>query len=1433
MSFLRACISLSLCLAVVAAPAIPAFADDYVVGGGDSPAPVDDPDDPDAPPCDDAPKDECAEAGESPELNSGDTKKCSTGEPIALHSGAFYYRHTDLAIPGRIPMVIRRAYDTRSTFNGVMGYGWSFNYHLRLFPLDDGNLIVKRGDNSKDVFTANGDGTYASPADQNESVTFNPDGTYTLVKKSGHRYEFDINGRLMEIANRRNNQLLFEYDVAGLLPVNGISPFASSATPILIGFDYRLTRINEAQADVQTGRYIDLTYNDDGRVSLIQDFTGRQVTYTYDISGTGDLLSISDPMQNAYDYTYDADHRMMTFVGGGCSDCSLHSNVYDSQGRCTQQKHGSLVIDVDYLVPGGRTKVTTWIYDDDSPDPDNPILLNTRYEYYDFDDAGRTILFSRQLGDEFDADPESTEDDDVVTAYEYDPISGAVVLMTDPRGVTTTYQYDVLGNLTQELIIAPDDPAQWWMKVYEYNDANAPYQYSSIEVTASFDPLSHRTEFTYFPDGKLKNAIQFPDDVTSYTTSFTYTTAGELATREDPRGNVLAYEYDTYGFLKREYDPSNLEHQVAYEYEAIGKPKSFTDALGRVTSPEYDVLGRLSLLTNALDEQGASTYEGPNLTEVEIGRTESQAGRRTRMTYDALNRRKTVEVLEDAGVWVVQSTTSYDSEGRISRQVNGNGNATRFVRDVLGRTVAACDALTNTTAYSFDKGGNLVATIDAEGKETRTDYDFLGRVSYFHYGDTYQIRYAHDALGNIVEVEDANLRSTYFHRDRMSRMTKLEDANGNNTAYEYDGNGNLVSKITPNENAGQQRPIVYEYNDYNWLGSVRYPEGNKIVNYTYDLVGNRSSWDDGKYSEDSVLDVLDRLKARIFHFPDFSKTVSYTHMPTGEVKSVTDGEQLATFYHRNSLGRLRFISHPGNLITEYRYDVGGRLSERVLPNGVAATQQHDDADRLTSLVYAGPMGTLASFDYSYDDVGNRKSLTTLAGVHYYDYTDVYQLSSASHPEPELVDESYTYDGVQNRLTSAEHDDYVYDENNFLLGYGPHTFTPDAAGNLINKTGPEGATTYTYDDDNYLIGVTTPDHTIEFEYTPSGRRISKTVDGEVTFYHYDGPNVIGEYDPTGVIHVSFLHGRLIDEPIALVEGAEFYVSGDFDHNGIVNLVDYLFFQKHALGHGNGEGILADLDGDGDGDLRDFAIMQDSFGDAGAPSNIQYYLQDGIRSTVALTASDGSITETYNYGAFGQHYGVGVESANPFLFTARRFDRETNLYYFRTRYWDIQLGWFTSIDRIGSWGDLGNYGNGYAYVGNRPNMYTDPFGLEFNWCLDLCELAACVPGGVIAATVGIGVCAGTATAGCVGAAVAVAAACKACLYYCEYVVCAPSDPPTSGGGATGEWGSDPVVTPVPPPSIYAPHPGVGSGNGGIPTPTPTPAPVPLPTPTPWAY
>jgi len=100
-------------------------------------------------------------------------------------------------------------------------------------------------------------------------------------------------------------------------------------------------------------------------------------------------------------------------------------------------------------------------------------------------------------------------------------------------------------------------------------------------------------------------------------------------------------------------------------------------------------------------------------------------------------------------------------------------------------------------------------------------------------------------------------------------------------------------------------------------------------------------------------------------------------------------------------------------------------------------------------------------------------------------------------------------------------------------------------------------------------------------------------------------------------------------------------------------------------------------------------------------------------VALSNTSGAIVERYEYSAYGQTQimSAGYELretsdySNPYMFTGRRLDDETGLYYYRARYYKPDISRFLQPDPIGYDDGL----NMYTYVGNNPLAWTDPLGL----------------------------------------------------------------------------------------------------------------------------
>ena len=86
---------------------------------------------------------------------------------------------------------------------------------------------------------------------------------------------------------------------------------------------------------------------------------------------------------------------------------------------------------------------------------------------------------------------------------------------------------------------------------------------------------------------------------------------------------------------------------------------------------------------------------------------------------------------------------------------------------------------------------------------------------------------------------------------------------------------------------------------------------------------------------------------------------------------------------------------------------------------------------------------------------------------------------------------------------------------------------------------------------------------------------------------------------------------------------------------------------------------------------------------------YYQADGVGSITALSNAAGTLSQTYTYDSFGKLTAFSGSLTNPFRYTARDFDSETNLYYYRARYYDSGVGRFISEDPLG-------FGQGVNFV-----------------------------------------------------------------------------------------------------------------------------------------
>ncbi len=240
-------------------------------------------------------------------------------------------------------------------------------------------------------------------------------------------------------------------------------------------------------------------------------------------------------------------------------------------------------------------------------------------------------------------------------------------------------------------------------------------------------------------------------------------------------------------------------------------------------------------------------------------------------------------------------------------------------------------------------------------------------------------------------------------------------------------------------------------------------------------------------------------------------------------------------------------------------------------------------------------------------------------------------------------ESCSYDAVGNRLSSLGVSPYNVNVSNELTSTPSTSYTYDYNGNTATKVDSTGTTTYVWDFENRLTSVTLPGSggAVTFKYDPYGRRIYKSSSAATSIYAYDGKNLAEEANSTGTAVARYAQTEGTDEPLAMLR------------NGTTS----------------------------------------------------YYEQDGIDNVTSLSSASGTLAQTYTFDSLGKLTASSGSLTNPFQYTAREFDQETSLYFYRARYYDPSIGRFLSEDPLGF--DEGT--NFYPYAGNSPINFNDPFGL----------------------------------------------------------------------------------------------------------------------------
>ncbi len=357
-------------------------------------------------------------------------------------------------------------------------------------------------------------------------------------------------------------------------------------------------------------------------------------------------------------------------------------------------------------------------------------------------------------------------------------------------------------------------------------------------------------------------------------------------------------------------------------------------------------------------------------------------------------------------------------------------------------------------------------------------------------------------------------------------------------------------------------------------------------------------------------------------------------------------------YTYGSLNRLATVVDnrlpAGQQTTTYSYDPASNLATVTDPNGLQSAFTYDTQNRVTGLSNAA-----ASYTYTLDGtVGNRTGVTEQLAIQSHprivawNYDKIYRLTNediTADPNSKTGSVTYGLDPVGNRLSlGLSQGSNLPDISPIQPGsisYDPDdrlsTETYDANGNTLTTAGK----TFAYDFENRLKSMTEGTVTVTIQYDADGNRVAKTVNGVTTRY------LVDDLNPTG-------YAQVVEEVTA---GA---VTRQYNYG-----------------------------------LQRISQTQ-QIANAWAPA---FYGYDGGGTVRLLTDATGTVTDTYDYDAWGNAVNTTGSTPNVYLYRGEQYDSDLSLYYLRARYLNPLTGRFLSRDP--------GQGNAFEPASQQKYLYAD--------------------------------------------------------------------------------------------------------------------------------
>ena len=460
----------------------------------------------------------------------------------------------------------------------------------------------------------------------------------------------------------------------------------------------------------------------------------------------------------------------------------------------------------------------------------------------------------------------STDITQLTSSAIYRPTDGAIISMKDPNNLLTQYGYSSGGNSIYNTIQVPDgnvstttvawdnsgtalitkttsatngSTAVAYINAYGQilkETTNGAFNGTVLTKTYSYntdgtqssvtDPASKVTNFTYFPEGRLKSQIGL-----NLNTSYSY--SGNTSTVTD---NILVQnKKTTTNSLGYVTSVTGTTGEVDYKYLASGKPDSIIAAGGTPTVMTYDPL-TLDQLTLSDPDAGITKY-----------------------TYNGFGQ---IVTQKDANGTI--TTNTYDSYGRLTQKTNQANNSSSLN--------APIPAISNTYTYSTTPGNlGLLSNVTRDMVTENYAYDNLCRISSIIvttaglWPDGNQIpstSYTYNSYGQLSGISYPSGLSVSYVYDAVGNVSQINNAAGGNiwTGNTVDAYGRWKQFSLGNSlitNWGYD-PTTYMLNSIQ-TGTSSNATSVQNLGFTFNSAGQLTARSDGSLSESFLYDSFNRL----------------------------------------------------------------------------------------------------------------------------------------------------------------------------------------------------------------------------------------------------------------------------------------------------------------------------------------------------------------------------------------------------------------------------------------------------------------------------------------------------------------------------------------------------------------------------------------------